>query len=532
MSLISRQKQTNVLDLKGLSIKSSWILSKDLRLDADYYAKEKELALRILNNKKFTIKPLNSLLVSPMYNGVRFRRIYTKDSDKGIPYLSATETLTFRPKSDKYLSISKTKNLEELLVKKGWLLLTCSGVVGRVTIVNERLSKFVLTHDLIRISPDESKIKSGYLHAFLSTWMAQSLLTTDQYGLAIYHIEPFQIDNLPIPLLDDEVINLIDEQIKKSYSLRDQANEKLDEVESLFYEITNLPTKIENPLEQKKSFTINHYNLNVRLDASFHNPLLYETIRLLKSRKLKLIPMKVLGKVVVAPRFKRIYVKEEYGVPFLQGSDIPMIRPFNLKYLSRKMTANLKKWIIHAGWVLVTCSGTIGRIGLVTKITDGWAASQHLLRIIPYEDNSIEAGYQIDDGYIATFLDTPYGYNQLIAKTYGGVVDEINEDDVGNVLVVIPKDPLIHNKITKLTREAYFLKDLAFLIEQETINLLENLLEGPIKYENIQKLKQSLVETIELRADSILTNEIYDSMLDINEGNTVSLSELKSKYGL
>ncbi|AIF82368.1 restriction endonuclease S subunit [Candidatus Nitrososphaera evergladensis SR1] len=532
MALVSREEHQNAATLRSLSLKSSWIFSGDLRLDADYYAKEKDLALRILNDKRFSTRPLKTLVQRKMFSGYRFKRIYAGDKEKGIPYLSATETLMFRPKSERYLSKSKTENLDDLLVKEGWILMTCSGVIGRLTIVDKNLSQFVLTHDLIRIIPNEEEIPSGYLYAFLSTWIAQSVVTRDQYGLAINHVEPHQIEDLAVPILDKKIMGLFDHQIKYAYSLRQQANKKLDEAEALFYDSAGLTREIDNPLKNRKSFSLKSSSLDTRLDASFHNPVLIETLRMLRKSSTKLVKTKDLGKVIVAPRFKRIYVEKEYGIPFLQGSDLPMNRPFNLKYLSRKMTASLNNWIIKPGWTLVTCSGTIGRIGLTTPITDGWAASQHILRIIPHKDKPSELEYPVDAAYIATFLSTPYGYNQVVAKTYGGVVDEIGEKDIGQVLIAVIHDQSVHNAISQLTREAYAFKDLAALVEHETVSLLENLLEGSIKFSSVDNLRKALEETIELKAKVDSVNKIYEGINEVDEGYVVSFDDIKSKYGL
>ena len=97
-------------------------------------------------------------------------------------------------------------------------------------------------------------------------------------------------------------------------------------------------------------------------------------INLKKSNSAKLVPVSRLGKSIVVGRFKHVYVGKKYGVPFLQGKKMPLIRPFDMKYLSRKMTANLQHWIIHPDLVLLTCSVTIGKVCLSTVLMNNWAA--------------------------------------------------------------------------------------------------------------------------------------------------------------
>ena len=107
----------------------------------------------------------------------------------------------------------------------------------------------------------------------------------------------------------------------------------------------------------------------------------------------------------------------------LSGSHVPAMRPMGLKYrILNQMTVKMDRWIIREGMVLVTCSGTIGRTAVVSCYQDGWAASQHILRIMP------TAG-KTHPGFLCAFLTTAYGQHQLNSKIYGGVVDKLASED-------------------------------------------------------------------------------------------------------
>jgi type I restriction enzyme S subunit len=184
--------------------------------------------------------------------------------------------------------------------------------------------------------------------------------------------------------------------------------------------------------------------------------------------KYPLVRLGDVAKPYVAPRFRRIYVAPEYGIPFLQGSHIPLMKPYDPKYLSRIAHADVSSWIIRDGWVLVTRSGTIGRIALVPRALDGWAASQHIERIMPDLQ-------RVHAGYLAAFLMTPYGQHQLTSKIYGGVVDELTEDDTAAVwLPNAPPDVQTH--IGALVVEAFEKKEEANRIERDTVKELEEVL--------------------------------------------------------
>lgn len=146
------------------------------------------------------------------------------------------------------------------------------------------------------------------------------------------------------------------------------------------------------------------------------------------------------------------------------------MRFYDLKHISEEKTSNLDRWLVEEGWVLVTCSGTIGRTGLVTPRMEGWAVSQHILRIMPEDGVS-------HPGFLVTYLDTPYGQHQLKGKIYGGVVDELTEDDTADVR--IPDIPYsVQEEIGERAVRAYELRDEAVALEDEAVAALEALLEG------------------------------------------------------
>ncbi len=175
------------------------------------------------------------------------------------------------------------------------------------------------------------------------------------------------------------------------------------------------------------------YQAGMRLDAGHYNTETMDVHRQLESSGLT---MKRLGEVTqnifIPPRFKRIYVDQEHGTPFLQGTHLPQLKPTDLKYLSLSAHKNLAPWIIRAGWVLVTCSGTIGRVAIAMRQWDGWAASQHILRIVPQSAGPCPAGY------IHAWLSSPLGQAQFNG-VYGAVVDEITAEHVANILIPVPQ---------------------------------------------------------------------------------------------
>jgi len=454
----------------SFSVHARWLHDGDCRLDASFHADEVVRARRAIEESGVPVKPLTDTKVTQqLFWPARFKRIYTDDPDKGFPFLQASQALMFRSPAKGWLAKSKVSNPENYIAQKGWILVARSGVVGRCVLVGKRLTLFFLSEDLIRIVP---VLPAGYLYAFLSTWMGQTLMVKEQYGGTITHLEPHQLQDIPVPLLPEDEQQEMHEQIKKAYRLRDEANDLLDQADELLHTELGLPRFDESLIpylggvRKTKAFVVKASELAERLDASFHLPIAKAAVQHLHQGKYPLVQLRdVAERIFIPPRFKRIYVAPEYGVPFLQGSHILLMKPYNLKYLSRRAHADLSQWIIQEGWMLVTCSGTIGRVALVPKRMDGWAASQHIERIIP----NPQRGHA---GYVAAFLMTPYGQHQLTSKIYGGVVDELTEDDTATVW--LPDAPLdVQRRIGTLAVQAFEKKEEANQIEEQAISTLE-----------------------------------------------------------
>lgn len=466
------------------TVPAHWLYQGENRLDAGYYTAEANAAFRAVNDCGFEVRALEGLTEPIWYPG-RFKRIYAQNPTDGTPFLTASEMLQFRPISTDFLA-NNTSAVNICRVQNGWILVTRSGTVGRCVIVSKRLAKFAITDDALRVQAKDVPV--GYLYAYLSSWIGQVLISKDRYGSAIKHLEPHHLASVPVPLPPADIQAEIHNDIMRAYALRDKANDLLDEADSLLHEKLGLPIFDESlvpylppptaprlpanrpEMPHPKAFSIWASELADRFDASFHVPIARTAVRLLHNGKYAPVQLgSITADIIVAPRFKRIYVPKEYGVPFLQGSHLPQMRPYDLKYLSLTQQKNLEQWIIRKGWVLVTCSGTIGRIGLVSSYMDKWAASQHLLRIVPDPSKG-------HPGYIAAFLMTPYGQHQLTAKIYGGVVDELTEDDTSAVW--IPNPPLeIQQEIGERVVQAFEKKDEASAIEEAAIRKVESLLQ-------------------------------------------------------
>ena len=211
---------------------------------------------------------------------------------------------------------------------------------------------------------------------------------------------------------------------------------------------------------------------DLRLDAGYYNQ---ETMQARQAMEASGWRMARLGDVTanifIPPRFKRVYVDQAHGVPFLQGSHLVHFRPADLKYLSKSAHRNLERWTIESGWVLVTCSGTIGRVAVALRQWHGWAASQHILRIVPNDD-------RVPAGYIYAWLSSPLGQAQFNG-TYGAVIDEVTADHVRDIQIPVPETPAqveMVKAIDALVMDSIAVKELALEQDASAVQMASSLI--------------------------------------------------------
>ena len=173
----------------------------------------------------------------------------------------------------------------------------------------------------------------------------------------------------------------------------------------------------------------------LRVNALFHRPPVQQKSNfVVKSSRSswKIAKLRELVEGIFYPgRFKRNYVEYFSGaVPFLGGSNVGEFIARTDKWLSPE-DPNLPRLRIRPGWILITRSGTTGIVGIVPKAWDGFAMSEHVIRIAPDEK-------RCSPEYLFAFLRSNYGQEQLARGVFGSVIDEINPEHVGDIDVVLP----------------------------------------------------------------------------------------------
>jgi type I restriction enzyme M protein len=180
----------------------------------------------------------------------------------------------------------------------------------------------------------------------------------------------------------------------------------------------------------------------LRLNSAFYSPEYSSQIKNMDSLNFEMVPLSDLVERVFFPgRFKRNYVERyDQAVPFLGGTNITQMIDHTNKWF-RHDDPKLKHLTVKEGWLLITRSGTTGIVSSVPAHWDGYAISEHVIRIIP--------NGKVDPNYLLAFLKTPQCQAALAQGVFGSVIDEITPETIESIQVPIPKDQALYKSISK-----------------------------------------------------------------------------------
>ena len=289
--------------------------------------------------------------------------------------------------------------------------------------------------------------------------------------LNIYMI--YRCPNPPINL-KQEIHDLIEE----SFRLRDESNELIDGAQVLLKTALQFP-EIEELWRQVELFDRNASVLNFsvplsevvdRLDSSYYIPIvktIEQHIANTANEIVKVDDSWISESVIFPGRFKRVYVEKDNGVVFIGGKQIFELDPNNKKYLSLKQHEERIKGelTLRPNMILITCSGTIGKVAIVSPHWDGWTANQHIIRVVP-------ANTEIA-GYLYAWLSSDYAYPLIIRYIHGAVIDEINDVQVSEIAVPLLRDENVQREINDTVLEANRKRTEAYNLEQEALRVLD-----------------------------------------------------------
>jgi len=365
--------------IKWTSVGVQEVIESNNRLKASIYGIESRQVKKDLERSRWNIVHLNTFIENAFYGG-RSKRVYIdKSNENAVGFLGSSEMLSIYPKPVKFLL--KTEETAKFALKKRQILLSRSGTIGNVNYVNSTLENYFVSEHAIRIICREYP---GYVYTFLKSKEGRVLVKSNMFGAVISQLEPEHLNRIPIPNPLSALKQEIHDLIEASFRLRDESYELMDKAQILLKTALQLPSigafherseQFDN-MASVLNYSVSSSEVVDRLDGSFYVPIvgaIEQHIARMAKEVVKVGDNQISQSVTLPGRFKRVYVEEGSGVSLIGGKQIFELDPSNKKYLSLTQHGNRisDELTLRENMILVTCSGTIGKVTMFLNIGMG-----------------------------------------------------------------------------------------------------------------------------------------------------------------
>lgn len=192
--------------------------SLNRRFEGAYYASDSRNVIDTILKKH----PHNSIkeLTTSVFKPNIFKRAYVKTG--GYPLIGGADMMKAMPKTDKRISRKQVEALPDIKIDRNYILITRAGTIGNIAFADNQLKDMIVSEDVLRLVPKDENT-AYYLYGILSSEIGQKLITRYTYGSVIQHIESQHIEEIPIPILDEEKTKLIIEHVRNSIKCIEEA---------------------------------------------------------------------------------------------------------------------------------------------------------------------------------------------------------------------------------------------------------------------------------------------------------------------
>lgn len=361
-----------------------------------------------------------------VFLGNIFSRIFVKDAEHGIPYLAASDTVLANLDTGRYLSKKQASILSYLMLKKDWIVVTCSGTIGNVTYTNSSFKNHIATHDLIRIVPNDEKILRGYLYAFLASKYGYNQLTQSQFGGVVKHINAEHVRNIKVPCFAEFFQEGVNDLIQEAARLREESSKILCEARKLLKneaglrDLTDEDYNYFGPRTYDRKVSCFVKNIKDLGSLSFHAFNYSERVQVniidevRKGKHIRLFDALDDKKLWSSSGIEVNEVKEGHGIMLINQSDI-----FD-QIVRGKWVVKKKKYakdLLQEGEILIAKIGTLGegesfcRAVYVGEDLKGQLVSSAFFRM--------KSNKSVPSGYLFAWLSSDYGFRLIRASHYG-----------------------------------------------------------------------------------------------------------------
>ena len=299
----------------------------------------------------------------------------------GVPVLQGKNITdnTFRWFDVRFISSRKAEELKRSRVRIGDILIVKIGSIGYSAILHDLngFDQAVIPANLAKVTPDLSKIDLQYLHSWLSSTTAKNYLVRAATRTAQPALSLKKIKDLPVPVPPLPEQRRIADILDKADVLRAKRRAALAQLDTL-----------------TQSIFIDMFG-----DPSA-NPKAWPVVSIADMCKVK--------------GGKRLPKGEEYSPTptphrYIRVVDLKngRVDEENLVFLKPEIQAQMARYVVNSGDVIMSIAGSIGLVAPVPATLDGVNLTENAAKLVPRRENEFEPEY------LAAYLQSPHAQSQI-----------------------------------------------------------------------------------------------------------------------
>lgn len=454
-------------------VRFNWLVDQGLRLDASPYLSGAYDARKLIERLPGTL-PLRELVRTEngIFHAGRVSRHWVSDPDFGVPFFSSTDILVSDLSNLPLIAQSAVNANPRLVIERDWSLITRSGTIGRMAYSRPNMNKLTCSEDVLRVVADTSRIRPGYLYAFLSSQYGIPMIVTATYGTIIPHIEPEHIVDLPVPRFGDSVEEKIHEHIQAAADLRVRFQTGVTAATRDLFESAGLPDLVDFSWYRQPratGFEVEHIG-PASLRAMNYDGRAQRLTNIISS-----VPHRTLGEIcdggelARGNRFARVPTEPGYGYLLIGQEQVFWTRPEGRWIAAKEEEVDALRvrdeTIVVASQGLLTEGSLIGRAAFITGRWLEYIYSEHLLRVRSGTSD-------ISNAYLFAFLRSEVAFRMLRSLVAGTGPQDINA--VLRKEIPVPEcAPADRERIAETVRQAYQWREEADQLEDRAQGLLD-----------------------------------------------------------
>jgi uncharacterized protein (TIGR03437 family) len=218
-------------------VPARWIESENRRLDCQPFTSggfQSRMAVESLPCEKVPLKEVTLRGIEGIYHVGQEKIRWVDSSEYGVTFLRSSDILLSDLSNVSFISKKQVSKNSLFQFPQGTTLITRSGTIGKTAYAREEMIGMAASQDVLKVVPDEDKIRPGYLFAYLSSKHGLPQVASGTFGSIIVHIEAENIANLPVPRLGKEIEEKVHRWVAEASILRSKASRLLTETRQDF----------------------------------------------------------------------------------------------------------------------------------------------------------------------------------------------------------------------------------------------------------------------------------------------------------